>query len=323
MLAERRAAAAGDPKNEVSDAARKLGQRAAEARQERQAKTAAETQEPEEEQQTENTADEATPGDLSAAEQNQSETQEAETQEEPAEAQTIDFGDGISMPLEEVKQNLLRQADYTKKTQQVSERAKALDLRESQGLAQLDQTLEILTQKLGQPKTLQQFIAEDESTALKRYAAQEEEVRALQAANVIRERKAAERRGRLQAERDEHLAENYNKTWSDPEKRVADYTKLTDYALKLGATKEDLLDLTQPFMIKALDKAAKLDAIEAQRGKVTKVVSGKPPVIRPGTKVSAGAAKLSEVQAAQTKAKASGQLADAVALLQARRAARG
>lgn len=320
-LAQRRAG--GDTKDPVREAARTLGQRGAQARQERQAQaqTAQELPEEEEEQQTVDNPEQGTPGDLSVEQAQSTETEAGEG--EPSEGETIDLGDGVKVTRDFVKEGLLRQADYTRKTQAVAERAKALDARETQALSQLDQVVQVFAQKIGQPKTLKQLLADDPANALERFADQEENQRSLAIATEVRNRHQAEATQRTQAERDAYLAEKYNTAWSDPAKRDQDYTALTTYGLKLGAHPDEMRQLNKPWMIQVLDKAAKFDAIQAQKGKVTTALNGKPPVIRPGAKVSASAAKQSQVQAAQQRAKSSGTLADAVALLQSRRAASG
>lgn len=323
MLAERRQVASeGKELDPVREAARTLGQRGAAARQERQAATAQAQEPAEQEAQSVENTPEGTPGDLTET-QTDATDRAAGDQGESA-PQIIDFGDGVSMPITEVKDSILRQADYTRKTTELAEKRKALDARETQKLASLDQAIGAFAQEIGDPnKPLSAWLTEDPIDGLQKFAAHQDKVAKLHAGLELKRRHETQRLVEMEGERDTILAETYNKEWADPVKRDAAYTQLTAYALKLGAKPEQLPHLIDPWMIKVLDKAARLDAIEAGRGQITKAVNAKPPVIRPGAKVSAGAARQSDAQSAQARLKSSGSIADAVKLLQASRAARG
>ena len=150
--------------NPVSEAAKTLGQRSATARQERQAATDAEAQ-PE----AESTA-EATQGDTTETDTALTDEQAAET--EAQDDGPIDLGEGVSLTKDEIRQNILRQADYTRKTQDLAEMRKALDAERSTKLTQLDTVIAQLQQRAGQPKSLKQWLADDRFAQLKPHLTQ-------------------------------------------------------------------------------------------------------------------------------------------------------
>lgn len=324
MLAERRAQASGG--NDVSEAARKLGQRAAEARRERQAQPA-QTQGPSQGEGGNVEDDPANAETLNetAATEPPIETNTT-TEGEPEQAQTIDLGEGVTVTLDEVRDSFMLKADHTRKTQALAEKEKAVEAVRTQKLAQLEKVVGMLEQAIGRPKTLSQLIQEHgRDDALEHYAKQEEDQKRLAAAHALKDRQRGEYIASREAERDAYLSETYNKEWSDPTKREAAYTELTGYALQLGANPDTLRKypevFAEPWAIKVLDKARQYDALQASKGKITKTIADVPKVTRPGAKITAQAGAHNAAQAAQARAKSSGKLADAVAFLQARRKA--
>ena len=313
--AEAKAAGIANP---LSEAARTLGQRGAQARQERQAQVAAQPQESpqEEEQQPENEpTDKGTPGET---DDTAPPVETGAKPDEPA-VQTIDLGEGVTVTLDEVRNGLMLKADHTRKTQELADIRRSLETERSQRLSQLDGIIGALQQKIGQPKTLSQWLAEDPVNGLEQFAKQADQI-----AEVNRARDAkmqAEQRGHTEAIdlRDRQLAESYNTAWADPATRDKDYTALTQFALQEGATPDEIRMMSKPWMIKILHKASKLDTLEANAAVIRKTVVSKPQVIKPGAKVSAQAAKSTSIQQGMERLKQSGSLADAVAVLRARR----
>lgn len=307
-----------ESKNPVSDAARTLGQRGAEARaQSRLASTtSAQESSEEEEQQPANELSQGTDGSTDdTAQPTETET----NQDEPA-SQTIDLGDGVIATADEVREWVMLKADHTRKTQDLAEMRKGLEAKESQKLALLDNVIGGLQQQLGQPKELDALVEEyGAEEGLKKYAQQDRQIKEIQRAQGLRKQAEQQRYSESLDLRDKQLAESYNKEWSDPAKRDADYTKLTAYALKLGADPEEIRHMTKPWMIQVLHKASQHDALESGKPAVMKVVNGKPQVVKPGAKVSAQAQRHTGIQQATQRLKSSGSIADGAALLRAMR----
>lgn len=332
MLAARRAQASTPESNPVSEAARTMGKAAAEARaQARQAQTV---------EQPQNASGEEQAGDgnnlLSGASDDEAATTEASADETQAQAdpgpltladdQIVDLGEGVTLNGKELRDSILMRADYTRKTQDLSKNVGAFNEQSSQLLSQLGQVLEAVTTKvLGEPKRLSEFMRLADGDAVRAQELFEEQNARFEAIHAARElgmRFAANIPPAVMEHRDRVLIEQYRPEWSDQAKRDADYTAMSEYAIKRGAKPYQVASMRDPWMVEMLHKAFLYDAGEAARTQATKAVVTKPPVIKAGTKVSAGAAAQSQVQGMTAKLKSSGTLADAVALLQAKRAAR-
>ncbi len=326
-------------KNPISDAARTLGQRAQAARQERQAEAARQAEESAETTESEaeggDVEDEPEAGSDAEAEGTQDElttangesSTETETDAntvELAEGQTIDLGEGVRVTRDEIRDGFMMKADHTRKTQALAAERKQLEADRTQRLSELDKVIAAGKQVLPQAKDLDVFVEElGAEEGLKAYSRQQKMFGELSKAWNAAENEKQRIHLDSEAARDKDLAENYNKAWADPVKRDKAYTELSAYALKDGATPEELRGMTKPWMLKALDKAAKYDALQANKGKVTTMVANKPKVVKPGARLSNQAAGQTSIQNAQAKLKSSGNIADAVQLLRAMRGGKG
>jgi hypothetical protein len=319
--AQRQAQATQNP---VSDAARTLGQRAAEARKQlRQAEPTpaqeANSVEEEAEQQAEDKASDApdaeTPDQVTPSEGENPD--QAESQED-SNSETIDI-DGLKLTKAEISENLLRRADYTKKTQELGEMRKALETDRAQRLQLLDNAVVAAQQLLGQPKDPESLIEEfgmDEG--MKAYFRQVKQFETL--GNVIQARQQE------QAKHQETLKQSTIKELSAKhgEKSEEVFSKAVQaVASKTGSDPKNVeAMLAHPEAVEFVVDALKWREMEANKPKVTKMVAGKPAVIKPGAKVSAQANAQNRVQKAEATLKQTGKLADAVALLRASRGTR-
>jgi hypothetical protein len=321
LLAEKRAQS--NAPNPASEAARMLGQRSAEARKERQAQAQPATENPsgEGEQNAQDTSEEIQ--DETVTTEQSTETEADTKSEDAGTPQEIDLGDGVKVSIDEVRDGFLRQADYTRKTQALADERKAVEAARTQKLAQLDKLLDALHQQVGPEPDWEAVIAEDPAEGTRKYFAWQKQQKKLAAAAEIARREKIEAMAESYQARDRWLAEHYKPEWADDSKRDEAYTQLTEYAQKLGASENELRSLAKPWMIQVIHKAMERDAIEAGKAKVTKVTAGKPAVVKPGTKVSAQSSAHTAVQKAQAQLKSSGNIADAIALLRAKRARGG
>lgn len=318
-------AAAKAEANPVSEAARTLGKQAAAARQARQAEASATTQQApvEQEQPVEDESQAGdTQDDSDTATGEQPGEAEANVEGEPDENQTITLRDGTKVTLDEVSDGFMLKADHTRKTQVLAEERKSFETARTQRLSDLEQSLGLVKHVLPQPKPLHAYVEElGSEEGIKAFGRQGEYLEKLAGAMRIADQEKAKARFDAETARDGHLSENYNKEWSDPKKRETAYTELSGYALQLGATPDDLRTAPIPaYVIQALDKAKKYDALQAGKGAVTKMIADKPRVTKPGAKVSGQSVAQTTVQNAHAKLKSSGNLADAVALLRTMRA---
>lgn len=328
MLAERRAASA--PAQTPSDAARILGQRAAEARKERQAQATqaqesaeqAEGNEPEDES---NPIGSDTPGDETAETAQPNATEAVEGEPEGQEPQTIELEPGLKVTLDEVRAGFMLKADHTRKTQALAEKSRELESKFTQRLSDLDKTIASLEPMKGQVKTRAQFIEEfGYAEGLDKWDEHTSRVNAAkQLAQVTKSKAQQEARAQAEQDCDRYLVENYNKEWADPQKYEAAQVAISKHARSLGFTSEQILALgVLPGALMALHDSLELKSLKEKGGEIKRTIADKPKVTRPGAKVSAQAGAQSAAQTARAALKSSGSLKDAVAYLQAQRKAR-
>ncbi len=336
MLAAKRAEgqtldASGKPldpqktKGDPSEAARILQQRATQARQERQAEAA---------RQQEaagaagsgatNTANDAT-GDLETDDQLQPDAQtgdqtgeNAQSEEDPDQA-AIDLGEGVSMTRAEVKQHLLRQADYTQKTQALSAKERAFEADRTGRLQVLDTLIGNFTSQIGQPKSLRGWLAEDPVDGLARFAEQQERMDQLNAARHVRAQEQAHHISRLR----ESTVNALKGTHGD--KAQGYFDQAIEYVAPLIGYDRDTTAglLAHPEAVQIVHDAKAWRNLQGTKGNVQRTIAGLPKVVKPGAKISAQAGVQSKFQNAVASLKASGTRADAVQALQARRALQG
>lgn len=313
-------AAAKAEVNPISEAARTLGKQAAAARAQARQTQAAESQEPPpEEQQHTNAEDDPTIEgtlDETATDEQPIET-EAAAEEESA-PQTIDLGDGLKVTLDEVRDGFMMKADHTRKTQKLAEERTKFESARKQSIDVLDTLIPALEGEIGKPKSMKEWLQIDPVEGLLKFAEQTERLEKLA---IAKQTRAAE-----QAHWDRQNIDNTIAALKEShgDKAEGHYTAAVEYAAKsLGMDKSYLAKMmAHPGIIELAHKAAKYDAIQSNKGNVTKLIADKPKVTKPGSKVSAQASQQTNVQAAHAKLKSTGNLADAVALLRTIRGGR-
>lgn len=315
-------------KGNPSEAGRILAQQAQQARVQRQAEAArqaqaAEAQQAEAVQHAANNAhatdgletdDQLQSGETDATGDGQSEISEADLDQA-----MMDLGEGVTMSRAEIKQHLMRQADYTQKTQHLSAERQAFEADRSQRLGVLDAMIAGFQNQMGQPKSLEAHLAEDPVDGLMNFARQQTRLEQLAQVRNVRSQEQAHHTAMLRDSTVKALAEKHG------DKAPGYFKDAVDYAHgHIGGDRNQLEALmSHPFAIEAAHKARQWDALQASQGKVKKTVAGVPPVTRPGTRVSGQQGAQSAFQKSIAALKASGKPADAVAALRAQRAARG
>ncbi len=322
MLAERRAASAAEQtKPNPSDAARILGQRAAEARRERQAQ-APQSQESAEEAEGDNTEDDSIPtgsethGDEAANDEQPSDVEAGSG--EPEEAQTIELEPGLKVTLDDVRAGFMLKADHTRKTQALAEDRKAFEADRTQRLPLLDNLTAAMQAALGQPKPLVTLMDElGEIEGLREHAKQQ--ARFEQYANLIHAR---------QQEQAHHLGQARKATVTELSTKHGDkaesvFTSAVQYVASKTGTDSKAVEamLLHPEAVGIVLDAMAHRELKAKEPEIKRSIADKPRVIKPGAKVSAQAGAQSSAQNARAKLKSSGSLSDAVAYLQAQRSA--
>lgn len=316
MLAEQRAAQTNKPN--ASDAARILGQRAAEARaQARQAKAEAEPQEapPEEDDATLQAEDKASAPDAETASESPSEEQDA-PQDDPAEEDgTIDLGEGVKLSKQEIRDGILMRAQFTKNSMELSEAKKAFEADRTQRISILDNLIGVAQAQLGQPKSMKQWLADDPIDGMMKFAEQQERLEQFGNLLATRQQEQAHHVGQLKQATIKGLSTDFG------DKAESVFTEAVQYVASKTGTDAKAIEamLAHPEAVKMVADAKAYRELKAKEGEVKRTIAEKPKVTKPGAKVSAQSQNQTAAQNARAKLKSSGSLADAVAYLQAQR----
>ena len=283
--------------NTVSDAARTLGQRAAQARQERQAQAPV-TQEPVETEEVEQEAQQAevTPeGEAEASTTDETQALPEEGQEptpEPVKAIEVD---GIELTAEEISRGYLRQADYTQKTQALSEKAKAFDT----SVSRLNDVVQTLEAQLPQQPNWLELAKTDPLGYVQAQAEWQAKTQTLNAAKQALNEETQRRLQAMQAEAAKELKASY---WKKPGEFETGLKAVSEYATKsYGFTDQELNSVADHRVIQLLDKARQWDALQASKTSIKPRVEKAPAVQKPGAKLPASSVELNQLKAARER----------------------
>lgn len=212
-------------------------------------------------------------------------TDEDQDQEQPEAAKLEELeidGKKYQVP-PDLKPYILRQQDYTRKTQEVAEHKRAVDAQAQQvnQMAQqymqgLQITQHVLQQMLPPPPP-QQMWDEDPIEAMRQERAHQAAAQRIHAVRAEQNRAAQA----LQQRDDEALARAKNETretlrkeipgWHDEKKMRAELDELSSYLLENGFSQEELQFATDPRAIKLSRKARLYDQIIAQKKTATPI----------------------------------------------------
>jgi hypothetical protein len=276
----------------------------------------------EEQAQTQET-EEAEP-DPESADEPTEEAEEADP-EEGEEAEQLVEVDGKEIPLSELQKGYLRQADYSRKMNEASEKEKAyterLELIEgietaaderAEALAlvkQIDERIKAY-EGVDWAKARAENPAEAALAAVELLQLQDQRKEAVNAAAQVA-RKLTEGRQKLDGEKRAEMAKVLDKELPGWRENVG--IEITKYALSKGYTEKDLGAITDPRVVIALDKARRFDALQQSKEQVKAKAKAAPPVVKPGAPRRVDAA-----QDAMASLRKSNSLEDAEAAFLAR-----
>jgi len=226
----------------------------------------------------------------------QSDEVEAEEEEDKPPVFTVKVdGKNVEVTLEELRKGYSREADYTRKTQQVSEERRAFQAEadlvrtERQQYSQLLGSLQAQLQQNAAPQIdMDRLYNEDpiEWVRQKELARDAEKVHAA----IVSEKQrlshiqAQEQYQSMQA----HLAQQQDAMlkaipeWSNPDKAKAEKTLLIEWGQKLGFSSDELKNIFDHRAVVALRKAALYDQMMTKRGNIRPAVNNGPKPAKPG-----------------------------------------
>lgn len=239
----------------------------------------------------------------------------------------IELEDGSKVTLADLKKGNLRQADYTRKTQEVAEIRREFEAKSSQidGAAQqLVNQFQVLEQMLAMqaPQRPTAQMAQDDpfgyQEAQARFMEFQEQMQHVsaqmqQASQFADQRKQQERQVQIQNAMRDLIA--WNPDFADAEKRRAFGQKLAADVEVYGFNKSDLDEITDPRVIKALADAAKYQALQKSKPKAVRKAQKAPPVTTPKQRQSQQG-QMKRMQRKQfEKLRQTGRAEDAAALI--------
>lgn len=200
---------------------------------------------------------------------------------------TVALKDGTKVPLKELTEGYLREADYRRKTQELSNERRAL----SDRATHVSKVLESVTEQLATmiPQNPDQSLAySDPNAYVQQKAAHEAALAQLQViiAKAQETKKAgdettAETRQERLAQMDRVILDRFPE-FKDATKWKAENAKTSDFAIRtMGFSPQELGGVEDGRMIVALHYARKGFEAEAAKKTVAKKIDGKPPVVAP------------------------------------------
>ena len=221
---------------------------------------------------------------------------EAEEEEDKPPVFTVKVdGKNVEVTLEELQKGYSREADYTRKTQQVSEERRAFQAEadlvrtERQQYSQLLGSLKAQLQQNAAPKLdMDRLYHEDPIEWVRQRELVRDAEKVHAAINSEQQRlshiQAQEQYQSMQA----HLAQQQDAMlkaipeWSNPDKAKAEKTLLIEWGQKLGFSSDELKNIFDHRAVVALRKAALYDQMMTKRGNIRPAVNNGPKPAKPG-----------------------------------------
>lgn len=182
----------------------------------------------------------------------------------------------------ELKDALLRQGDYTRKTQEVSAKAKAVEAAEKRA-AELAENTEALAGVLAEHKIISHRLSELEKTdwaALRAQDPSQYQLLAVDRQNLILEQqRIAERAkatfGEIQSKRAQAFNEKREAMFKALAKELPKWddetgAAITQYSVKEGFSLDEIQQWTDPRIVKLADKARRFDELQAKKPEILK-----------------------------------------------------
>ena len=290
--------------------------------------------------------DEDLDGDQPETEEDDSELDETEEDEqeqededeviedEEAEQDTFTIvidGEDVAVTRDELLNGYQRQADYTRKTQDLASQRKQADeafTQQRQDIEAQAQQMNVLTQQLQQMTQADQNIdwnqLMDEDPAMyirmKEQAGQRQQ--ALAQANQQQQYLQQQSQAEQETKQQEFVAKQYDQLltewpeWKDSTKAQAGKQAISTYLEGNGFNSEEIGQLSDFRTLKVIDKARKYDELQAGKPQVKKRANKAPQLIKPRSGRTTGNAN-NDARAKQLKRlKNSGSKQDAALLLQ-------
>jgi hypothetical protein len=259
------------------------------------------------------------------------ETDDEETPEEAEFSEVQDEEGRTHKVPAALKDQFLMRADYTRKTMEAANLAKAAQDRMQFAEAR-EQITAAVVQDIAEVKALELQLKQyegmdmgalyqtDPGTAL-RLRDQRDELRR----QIAEKQQAIGTKARtLQEGQQQHFSKQWQMAIEGAKQRIGQYTPGEDAAMlkqvqSLGFTEEEMRGrYADPRILHAIYKAAKWDTLQANKGKAVKSAESAPPVVKPGASKGPGVAADQKYRQTRESLKKSGSVHDAAKLFMLR-----
>jgi hypothetical protein len=253
-------------------------------------------------------------------------TEESEAVEQTAQAATVPTeelytvkinGEERQVTLDELRSGYMMQADYSKKTAEVSEKRKQIEAKEAEINAKLDEAEELIKFELDefQSEEMQELKDYDPESYWKKYDKVQSKAEKFKARKAEKQQKIAAQKAELLAKEQQKLIQKVPE-WIDGDRMQSEAKELYQVMANLGYTQADIAELSDHRVFLLAREALKLQKINEQKpeDKLDKRApkSAKPSGINP---VDPADQKRKQIK---SKLKKSGKLSDALELLSMR-----
>ena len=246
----------------------------------------------------------------SQADENTEEVEEVaeseDSQEEPEEPVKLKLtrnGEEVEVDLDEAKNLAQMGYDYTKKTQEVAEQRKAVEMQaqavkaQEQALKQMAETQQAFIKEIAKVEAINEQTAQYEALDwatltdtdpvqaqklwIQYQQLQTKRTRAVEEIN----QKHAQLNQQRELQQQARLAEAHAELLKAFPNWNAEFAgELRESGKQYGFTEQELSSVSDPRQVKLLADAAAYRKLQSQKTNVDKKVTGKPPVVKPGTK---------------------------------------
>lgn len=197
---------------------------------------------------------------------------------------TVDFdGEPLTLTAEEVKSGYLRQADYTRKTQELADQRKAFEAEAQRQIEAINQRIATLNQLQEPEPDWARLRDEDPIGYIQQRDAWMEKQQKVQSLMQQRQQEtAAQYQQRLEQERAALM--DALPSWRDDAVRQKESAAITETLTgAYGFTPEELNGLADHRLVRVARDAMKYQQLQKSKPGVTKKTAGKPKVAKPGS----------------------------------------
>lgn len=265
------------------------------------------------------------------------EQEDEDSEEEPQEPVKLKLKRGdeeVEVDLEEAK-NLAQQGyDYTKKTQEVAEQRKQVEMyahaikAQEQALRQQAELQQAFIKELAKVESITDQISQYESLDWNALSDADPvqaqklwiQYQTLQNKRTQAQQEISQKQNYLNQHRQQQQAMALEQARAELLKAMPDFnaekaTAIRESAKSYGFSDDELSGVTDPRMVKVLADAMAYQKLQAEKVNVTKKVQGKPPVVKPGAKDTNQAVKVKSKEM-RSQLKKTGRMEDAAAIFE-------